>query len=448
MPRRIGRSTFGLVAAVALGLIIATLGIGIVAIRVTHEALEQQLEDRVETETASLLDEAREDGMPGLAEDIRRREGSKPMAGLGYLLLDVAGGHVAGAMVPIDAVREGYEEHFRYLHEGKPDIAQALATPVAGGILVVAADRDELASIDRTMTTLLLWSLAAMLVAGIGSAALIGLATRRRIARIETTARAIIGGEFTRRVARDGSDSEFDRLASVLNQMLDRIGGLMENLRQLSSDVAHDLRTPLTRLYNSLDRALAEPDAGVKAQRIEAARGQAAELLEIFSAILRIAEVEGMSVRLPRQPLDLSLLVEQMAESYRPDMDDSGHVFHCEVEPGIRFDGDRRLLSQAIANLLDNALRHTPPGTRVTLSARQAAGSARITVEDDGPGVEASELGRLFQRFARSERSRTTPGHGLGLALVAAVAAAHGGTAAIDNANGFRVILDLPYQTV
>ncbi|MGC4028244.1 MAG: ATP-binding protein [Steroidobacteraceae bacterium] len=443
MLRRMWRSTSGLVAIVAMGFTVATLGIGIAAYGITHEALEEQLDHRIANETAALLG-ARPAGIADLAAEVRRRDSARSTASLEYLLIDTAGSRLAGSMIPDSAITEGYEEFFRYHRSGKRGVAQALATPVPGGTLVVAADRDDLTEIDRMLATLFTGALIAMLITGIGSATLIGLATRRRFRRIETTARAIMAGEFARRVPRDGSGSEFDRLAGVLNQMLERIEGLLENLREVSSDVAHDLRTPLTRLYHSLDRALLDSAPESRIARIDEARTQAAELLELFSAILRISEIESLSERLPRQELNLSELVEQMADSYRPDMEDSGHLLRSEVEPGLSVSADRRLLSQAIANLLDNTLRHTPPGTAITLRAQRAGAATRIVVEDDGPGVDAAELERLFRRFTRSERSRSTPGHGLGLALVAAVAAAHGGRTWADSSGGFRVVIELP----
>jgi len=444
MLARFWRTTFGLVAIVALALAAVTLGIGRIAYEMTHEALEEQLDHRIATETTALLAETRQDGLAGLAKAIRRRETARSTASLDYLLVDGNGRRLAGEIVADPPARPGYEEHFHYHRDGKTSVAQALTTHIGGGVLVVAADRAELYDIDRAMMALFAGALATMLGGGIAAAALIGWLTRRRLARIDATAHAIIEGELARRVPRDGSGSEFDRLAGTLNRMLDRIGGLMENLRQVSSDVAHDLRTPLTRLYNSLDRGLADPDPARQARQIETARAQAAELLEIFAALLRIAEIEGMAERLPRQPLDLSSLVEQMAENYRPDMEESGHPLRCVVEPGITVSGDRRLLSQAIANLLDNALRHTPAGTCVRVSAQRADGHAQVVISDDGPGIDPADAGRLFQRFARSERARSTPGHGLGLALVAAVASAHGGRVALGEGHGFQVVICLP----
>ncbi len=440
---RFWRSTFGLVVLVAMGFAAATVLIGFIAIDVTHEALEQQLDHRVAVETQALIAEAHQDGFSGLVGAIRRREAARSTSSLDYLLIDAQGRRMAGGMSPLIPIELGYEEFFRYRRDDRTGVAQSLTTAVPGGKLVVAADRAGLNEIDRTLVALFSGALIAMLVVGTGSAVLVGWLTRQRLSRIDSTAHAIIGGDFDRRVPRDGSGSEFDNLAATLNRMLDRISGLMDNLRQVSSDVAHDLRTPLTRLYNRLERAMEATDQA-RADEIEAARGDAGELLDIFAALLRIAEIEGMSERLPRSEFDLSALMEQMAETYRPDAEASDHHLLTEIAPGVRIVGDRRLISQAIANLLDNGLRHTPVGTTISISTASIGNEAMIGVFDDGPGVEGVDANRLFQRFARLEHSRSSPGHGLGLALVSAVVAAHGGKATINNDRGFRVTISLP----
>lgn len=446
MIGRLWRSTFGLVALVAIVFALATLGIGAVAVTVTHEALEQQLDHRVAIETSALLAEAHE-GMPDLIRAIRRREAARSTASLDYLLVDSTDRPIAGAMIALVPVIPGYDEFFHYRVGNRIGIAQALTTVVPGGKLVVAADREGLIEIDSALGALFAGALAAMLILGTGAAALVGWVTRRRLARIDGTALAVIGGDLGRRIPRDGSGSEFDNLAGTLNRMLERISGLMDNLRQVSSDVAHDLRTPLTRLCSRLDRALAEGDEPGRVGEIEAARAEAAELLEIFAALLRIAEIEGMAERLPRSDVDLSLLVEQMAETYRPDAEASGHHLRCTIMPGLHLSGDRRLLSQALANLLDNGLRHTPAGTTITLLVKERGNTIAVSVFDDGPGVEAADRERLFQRFARSERARSSPGQGLGLALVKAVIIAHGGTVSADNMPGFGITMTFPKPT-
>lgn len=445
MIGRLWRSTFGLVVLVTVGFALASLGIGAIAVTVTHEALEQQLDHRIEIETSALLAEAHE-GMPDLIQAIRRREAARSTASLDYLLVDAQNRPIAGAMTALVPVQPGYDEFFHYRVGNRIGVAQALTTVVPGGRLVVAADREGLIEIDSLLGALFAGALAAMLLLGTGAAALVGWLTRRRLARIDGTALAVIGGDLGRRIPRDGSGSEFDNLAGTLNRMLERISGLMDNLRQVSSDVAHDLRTPLTRLCSRLDRALAQDDAEARVREVEAARAEAAELLEIFAALLRIAEIEGMAERLPRLDVDLSLLVEQMAETYRPDAEASGHHLHCVAAPHIHVSGDRRLLSQAIANLLDNGLRHTPSGTTITLSLEQSD-EIILIVSDDGPGVDVVDRDRLFQRFARAERARSSPGQGLGLALVKAVTMAHGGSVGADDAAGFSIRMTFPGPT-
>ncbi|MFK4872512.1 ATP-binding protein [Novosphingobium sp. ZW T3_23] len=446
MLRKMGRSTTGLVAIVGIVFAAAILAIGALSYRVTHEALEQQLNHRIAAETAGLLAEAQRRGVPAIAAAITRREAARSTASLDYLLVDDAGRHMAGSLRAKVPAKAGFEEflHYRKPGQDEPAIAQALTTKVAGGTLVVAADRASLDEIDRTLAILFAGALAAMLAVGTLAAGIIGGLTQRRLNSIDATAQAIISGDLARRVPRDGSGSEFDRLAGTLNTMLNRIEALMDNLRQVSSDVAHDLRTPLTRLCGSLDLAAGEHHESQRAAHLEIARRQAAELLEIFAALLRIAEIEGMNERLPRQRLDLTALLEKMAESYAPDFEDSGRILNCSIAPDLWVEGDHRLLSQVMANLLDNGLSHTPPGTTLALRAGPSSGGIAIVVGDDGPGVPPMDRDRLFNRFARAEQARSTAGHGLGLSMVKAIAEAHGGNVSILDEPGFVVELHLP----
>ncbi len=439
MIRRLWRSTFGIVVLVALAFAAATLAIGGVAYEVTHEALEEQLDHRVAVETRALVAEASEAGLAGVAEAIRLREDARNEASLDYLLVDRNGRTVAATIVPLAPPEPGYQEHFGFRRGDTTGVGQALATPLAGGLLVVVADRRDLDAIDSTLAALFAGALGAVLALGIGAAVLVGWLTRRRLSRIDATAQAIIAGDLMQRVLRDGSDSEFDRLAATLNRMLDRMAALMDNLRQVSTDVAHDLRTPLTRLCNHLDRA-----AAGDAEAIDAARRQADDLLEIFAALLRIAEVEGLAKRRAMAVIDLSALLEDMAETYRPDFEATGHHLATDIAPGLHVEGDRRLLAQAVSNLLENSLRHTPEGTTATLSARTTRDAIEVTLKDDGPGAPSTDAERLFQRFARAETSRSTDGHGLGLALVRAIAVGHGGNAILSGSgSGFGVTIRL-----
>lgn len=445
MLQRLWRSTFGVVALVAIAFAIATVCIGAVAYIVTHEALEEQLDHRISVESRALVDEAKEGGMAGVARSIRLREDARTSSSLDYLLVGPGDRLLAGTVTPLVPIADGYEELFRFRRGADSGVGQALTTTLNGGRLVVIADRRDLNEIDRTLEILMAGALGAMLMLGIAAALLIGWLTRHRLARIDTAAKAIIAGDLARRIERDESGSEFDQLAETLNLMLDRIGALMDSLRQVSSDVAHDLRTPLTRLCNQLERASAEHEPAERAIAIQAARDQANELLELFAALLRIAEVEGLAERRALAPMDLSALLDEMVDTYRPDFEAADRRLISRVPAGLQVLGDRRLLAQALSNLLENALRHTPEGTTAALSTTMSETAISVELEDDGRGVPACEADRLFQRFARAEASRTTDGHGLGLALVRAIAVGHGGDAMLSRSSGgFGVIIRLP----
>ena len=228
--------------------------------------------------------------------------------------------------------------------------------------------------------------------------------------------------------------------------MLDRIEGLLENLRQVSSDVAHDLRTPLARLRTRLEQGKPTLPRS-KRQRlvIEDAILRVDQVLELFSAILRIAEVESGQIRRMFGSVDLSLLVADLAESYAPAIEDGDRTLFWSVEPGIHVQGDRELLAQAVINLLENAQRHTPPSTMIRLTLVIAGTRVFVQVVDNGPGVPKADLGRITKRFARLDSSRNTAGYGLGLSLVTAVAALHGGKLVLKGMEpGLSAVIQLP----
>ncbi len=445
--RLLPRSTFGLVLLVSLVLASATLLVGTIIFETTHEALEVQLNHRIEAETNALLAVHEEGGLPALAVAIGRREIEGSETGMGYRLVDSAGNRLAGKLrsrMP----EPGWKEMLRIGgRRGGRDVSQALTTALPdGGRLLVAADRDPIEEADRVLLRTFAVNFGVMLMLGVGGAWALGTVVRLRMERINATAQAIIGGDLTRRVPRDGSSSEFDRLSETLNKMLDRNAELLENLQQVSSDIAHDLRTPLSRMHYLLEDALAKPsDAEGYRIAIEAATVRSRELLELFSALLRISEIETWKVRESFQSVDLTAVVEQVGEAFRPDLEASGHKLLVAAEPGVALSGERRLLSQLLVNLIENAMRHTPAGSTVTLSLRQRPEGIELAVLDDGPGIAVQDREVVLRRFARLEQSRSTPGHGLGLSLVAAIAHAHFATLTlVDNAPGLGVIVTFP----
>jgi signal transduction histidine kinase len=228
--------------------------------------------------------------------------------------------------------------------------------------------------------------------------------------------------------------------------MLDRIVGLMENLRQVSNDVAHDLRTPLSRLRQDLEEAQKRELTAPELKRvIEGAVAEADVLLETFSALLRIAQIEAGIRRSAFRAVDLSDVLRTVAEAYLPAVEESGRALRTEIADGVQVDGDRGLLSQLLVNLVENALRHTPAGTTITLRLSRQPAGALAEVADTGTGIPADERAKVFRRFYRLERSRTTPGSGLGLSTVAAIVELHhAAIELLDNAPGLRVVIRFP----
>ncbi|MGC1457731.1 MAG: HAMP domain-containing sensor histidine kinase [Steroidobacteraceae bacterium] len=253
---------------------------------------------------------------------------------------------------------------------------------------------------------------------------------RRFMAQVDAitqTCERVISGKLNERIPVRGRGDEWDRLARAINEMLDRISSLLENLQQVSSDVAHDLRTPLTRLRNRLEAAR-EKSTGVVdySAAITSALEDTDKLLSMFSALLRISQIEAGTRVHSFAPVGLSAVLERLCQLYLPVAEDCGHSLTRELEPNLTIRGDAELLTQLFSNLIENALRHTPAGTHIRLIAAAVNGDCVASVVDDGPGVAPEDLGKVTRRFYRGSSSRSTEGHGLGLSLVAAIAQLHG----------------------
>lgn len=397
-------------------------------------------------ETAGLTREFDEGGMADLVAAIAKREAMNPADGYHYAVHDNAGQRIAGTLLA-NPVQTGAQDIMLFDPQEGPDPARALVTALPGGArLLIAIDSEGVERIDRTILTLFAAAFMLVIALGVIGALLLGGYLRQRLARISGTAQAIMAGDLAPRIPVSPRGDEFDQLAIALNAMLDRIGALLDNLRQVSTDVAHDLRTPLARLRSLIESALdGSGDQQVHRQALKRALSQSDDLLALFAAILRISEVEAGEIKRHFRPVDLSDLAGDLAESYAPAVLDGQRTLTAAITPARVIMGDRELLAQAAINLLDNAQRHTPQGTAIAIEVRREGETVLLTVADNGPGVAPGDHARIARRFARLEASRTTPGHGLGLNLVAAIAAAHGGELKIeDNQPGLRVTLVLP----
>jgi signal transduction histidine kinase len=266
------------------------------------------------------------------------------------------------------------------------------------------------------------------------------------LADISRTTAAIGAGDLSRRVQISGRGDEFDHLAETINDMLERIGRLMDGVREVSNAIAHDLRTPITRARARLEDALAHA-AGETDLRaaIERAEADLDGIVAIFQAILRIAEIEAGARRSAFTTVDLAPLLADLAEFYGAVAEERGIAFASQSPARFTVSGDRDMIQQAVANLLDNALKFSPPGGEIRLIGEDGGDTLRIIVSDQGPGIPEAERRHVTERFYRGESARNTPGSGLGLALAVAVAQLHDGTLTLgDNAPGLRAILTLP----
>jgi signal transduction histidine kinase len=250
-------------------------------------------------------------------------------------------------------------------------------------------------------------------------------------------------GNLERRVPVTGAHDDFDHLSETLNEMLDRIQGLIGNVEQVTNDIAHDLRTPLGRLRQRLEQVRTHASTTEDyARAVDTAIQEADGLLSTFTALLRIAQVEAGGRREFFRQIDLSEVIRSVIEAYEPDAEDTCHQLVSQVAAGVELIADRDLITQLFANLIENGLAHTPEGATITVTLEQRVDGITASVADNGPGVPPEERERIFQRFYRMENSRTNPGTGLGLSLVAAVAKLHGAhLTASDNHPGLRISL-------
>jgi signal transduction histidine kinase len=314
---------------------------------------------------------------------------------------------------------------------------------IADGIyLFVGRDTSQIAATRVRILQAFAWiEGVSIIIAGLGGI-FFSVQFMRRIDAITRTCQSIIAGKFNDRIPLRGSGDELDRLSVAINNMLDRISTLLDNLRQVSSDIAHDLRTPLTHLRNRLEEArqksvTTDDYAAVVSRAID----DTDHLLGIFSALLRISQIESGSRLAAFSTLSLSDLLERIYEMYGPVAEDEHHVLLHDIHKDARIRGDGELLTQLFSNLIENAIRHTPAGTRILIRLGVSGNVAAASVEDDGPGIPSGEYEKVFRRFYRLTSSRSTPGHGLGLALVAAIANLHNAKIELgDNHPGLRVL--------
>ena len=432
--------------ATAYGLIFAMLvaGTGVAVYVGTELALESMIDARLARMTERLVGPTRPVDVASVAARVQARGAERSINDMGFMLVDRTGQRLAGRL-DFRAPGPGYA-NVRFT-DGSPRLhdGRALLTPLGDGAwLAVVAESEGAEDFRDLFVRVLLVALGAAAIAGIVGGLALSTTIGRRLRAMQEAAQAIIAGDLTQRMPIDGSGSAFDSQAETLNRMLDRIGELLANLQQVSSDLAHDLRTPLARLRNDLDTALASDEAGLRAS-VGDAIVQAEEILGLFGALLRISEIEAGKRKARFAVIDLDALVGDVVETFAPAIEDAGRQLAFVGSTGAAVRGDRELLTQMVINLVENAARHTPEGTMVTIKVLSEGPDVVLSVADNGPGIPVVDHALVLRRFTRLEASRSTSGHGLGLALVAAIARLHDGTITLGDAvPGLIVRIALP----
>lgn len=455
-PIKLLRTTSFRLTAIYTGLFVVSTGLlfGIVYWIATN-ALHEQSRLSLAFELTALEAKFHGKSLDALAAEISQRVRTDNTRTTLYLLQDAFGRKLAGNLPPLSAfeglrevsVEEEHADPARDAqHESETDSDHLL---VLGhhrpdrSFLAVGTDTHRTREAQEAMLDAFVWAMGATLLFALGSGALLSRGFLGRIEDINRTTRAIMGGDLSERIRTRSAGDELDQLATNLNDMLDRLQNLMEGLRQVSNDIAHDLRTPLSRLRQRLEAARLEARSVEDYEyAVDHALQDADAALSTFSALLRIAQIESGTRRAFFTDLDFSGLLENLVVIYSAVAEDLGKRLTSRIASGARVRGDRDLLTQMLVNLIENALRHTPEGATVSVALDRCGEGTVAVIADDGPGVQETEREKVFRRFYRLETSRTTSGSGLGLPLVAAVAELHHICIHLaDNQPGLRVTL-------
>lgn len=415
----------------------------------------RQLDETVQAEIRGLAEQYRQGGLPGLVQIITQRSAS---AGAGlYLIADDAGERIAGnlgAASPALLEASGRVQFpYRTASAGESEtrLAMGQVFRLDGGYrMVVGRDIDDRRKLNEIFASAFLWGIGLIALIGVLGGLLISRVLLRRITAITDTSQRIMHGDLSQRVPLTGTGDELDRLAGSLNTMLERIEQLISGLREVSDNIAHDLKTPLTRMRNRIDTALRDtPDETAYRETLVQTIEEADELIRTFNALLSIARLEAGAQTEDFEPFDLAALAGDAVELYEPVAENEGITITLAAPDAAQVSGHRQLLAQATANLIDNALKYARPegsdSAAITVAVERARSQLRLVVADNGPGIPEDQRAHALKRFTRLETSRSRPGSGLGLSLVAAVARLHGGAIMLeDNRPGLRVVVSLP----
>lgn len=414
--------------------------------------LERHVDEFVSSEIAMLKADYEIDGLAGMLGLMQERMAHDQGGRWLYLLVDRDGRRLAGNAKawPTGSAATPGADGFLTLparNQDEPSNVRALNAVLGDGSrLLVGLDDYELFELREALGNAMILGLGLTLLLAVAGGVLVARASLSQIEAINRVTREIMAGDLQRRVPVGGSDDEFDRLGRSINLMLDRIGELLLAVKGATDNIAHDLRAPLARHRTRLETARANPPGGAEFQNFIARSVEDVDaILGTFAALLRIASIESGALKQAFAPVDLNAIVRDAEQVYEPLAAARRQNLRVRTDPGLTtVHGNRDLLFQALCNLLDNAIKYTPAGGMLELSLARNA-MAELAVSDSGRGIPANRRNRVFERLYRLDESRSTPGSGLGLSLVRAVALLHDGSCEIeDNHPGTRVVMRLP----
>ena len=424
--------------------------------RHTQALVVSQITEAIDAEIKNLQDVHADNGIGRLIDVVVARA-QQPGSNL-YMVTSFTGAVVAANVTDIDNAtlsRQGWSEiSYRRTDEAAESLHDSRALVrvvfIGGFRVLVGRDIEERERLRQILATPARWSLVVIVILGIAGGLFVTRRVMKRIDSMTATSEQIMRGDFGGRLAVTGSGDEFDRLANSLNAMLGRIENLMGGLKHVSDNIAHDLKTPLTRLRNRAEEALRPNHSETELRRaLEATIEESDNLIRTFNALLMISRAEAGEVRKTMTDFDAGEVARDVAELYEPVAEESGLTLGIEAPESLPVRGSRELISQALANLVDNAIKHggTAAGSKVTVAARKSTSQVEFIVGDRGPGIPEADRLRVLERFVRLEESRSRPGAGLGLSLALAVARLHGGDLRLeDNSPGLKVTLAIPAQ--
>ncbi|MER0237704.1 HAMP domain-containing sensor histidine kinase [Fulvimarina sp. MAC8] len=420
------------------------------------DIIETQARSGIEEEKAELAQIYRVTGIVGLVRSIDRRA-RQPGAGL-YLATDATGRIIAGNVESIQAgvldEAGSTPDAFGYSRYGETGVYhKAIADVVSlpnGMRVLVGRDQSDALRFREVVRSALILALAAMGALALIAWFIIGRRALRRLDRMSAASSRILAGDLGERLPVLGAGDEFDRLSENLNTLLARIALLQEGLKQVSDNIAHDLKTPLARLRSKAEAAQAAAKSDETKDNLDSIIGDADQMIRTFDALLMISRVEAGSHPIQKAKVDLNAIAGDVTELYEPLAEEAGAELHFKSEGPVEIEASRELVAQGISNLVDNALKYgrsLDGTTKVTIAIEETSHAARICVSDNGAGIPEDKRARVLERFYRLDESRTMPGSGLGLSLVQAIAGVHGGRLRLeDAAPGLKVVLELPKQ--